>query len=231
MPIRLNPQRTCAHRFARRFVIAGAFSTLLCASVTKEAFAGSPLALDCLPPSTPVVSVTEVGATHVSFAWSSSDDGPYVWYTLYQDGVPISGLEAAETGTAYLLEPATSYVFTVRARDFGGNFSPLSEPLLVTTAPADGSDATPPSVPADIVSDVFDNEISLRWTAAVDDRDAQSLLRYEVFVNGVLSDVAAGGRTQAVVYGVNGDNAIEIVAIDTAGNRSAPLQTTIHVVF
>jgi hypothetical protein len=40
-----------------------------------------------------------------------------------------------------------------------------------------------------------------------------------VFVNGVLSDIAIGSG-RSIVYGEPGLNTIEVVAIDTAGNRS-----------
>ena len=44
-------------------------------------------------------------------------------------------------------------MFTVSARDVDGNVSPLSDPLLVTTAPAYSDDRTPPTQPANITAE------------------------------------------------------------------------------
>jgi len=49
------------------------------------------------------------------------------------------------------------------------------------------------------------------------------------FVNGGLQDVLFGSGGQSIVYGDPGDNWIEVVASDTAGNASAP--ATIAVAF
>jgi large repetitive protein len=186
---------------------------------------------DTSPPTEPAVTVTDIGVTHVSFNWHSDDDGPWVWYTLFQDGVPRQSLTASEIGTAYLLEPETTYTFTVQARDYGANLSPLSDPIVVTTLAANPDDVTPPTVPTGLVWDVFDNEISLRWTASTDDHDPQNLLRYDVAVNGVVDDITVGGRTQTIVYGVNGQNLVTVEAVDTAGNRSAAASAMIPVEF
>jgi len=71
-----------------------------------------------------------------------------------------------------------------------------------------------------------DGEINLRWTASTDDTDPQAFIRYDVFVNGVLSDIAVG-RTRSIVYGVGGTNIIEVVAKDSAGNVSTPATVTV----
>ncbi|HEY3497861.1 MAG TPA: fibronectin type III domain-containing protein [Polyangiaceae bacterium] len=186
---------------------------------------------DVTPPTQPEVAVTDVGATHVSFAWSSIEDGDWVWYTLFQDGIPILFQTASEEGTAFLLEPNTTYTFTVQARDLPGNQSPLSEPVVVTTAPDNPLDTIPPSVPTGLVWDVFDNEISLRWSPSSDNHDPPNLLHYDIFVNGTLADVAVGGSTQEVVFGVNGMNLVEITGTDTAGNTSAAASAMIPVEF
>src|SRR4029450_12091018 len=41
---------------------------------------------DTTPPTKPVVSVTDVGPTHVSLAWSSVEDGPSVWFNVTMNG-------------------------------------------------------------------------------------------------------------------------------------------------
>src|SRR5688500_19320478 len=49
------------------------------------------LPLDKQAPTVPVFSVTSVGTRHISLAWSSTDDAPFISYKVYKDGVPISG--------------------------------------------------------------------------------------------------------------------------------------------
>ena len=48
---------------------------------------------DTVAPTQPLVSITDVGATHVSLLWSSIEDGPNVWYTVFMNGngVPSTG--------------------------------------------------------------------------------------------------------------------------------------------
>jgi hypothetical protein len=40
-------------------------------------------------PTKPVVGVLDVGPTHASLNWSSTDDGSIIWYTIYIDGGPV----------------------------------------------------------------------------------------------------------------------------------------------
>jgi chitodextrinase len=184
---------------------------------------------DNVAPQTPQLSVTDVGPTHVSLAWSAIDDSPNLWHTLYRDGVPVIFMTRNTTGTAFLLEPETTHTFTVRSRDFAGNLSPFSEPVTVTTDPVNPNDHTPPTVPANLYADTFgDLEINLTWTQSTDDFDAQWIIRYDVFVNGVLSDIAIGSG-RSIVYGEPGLNTIEVVAIDTAGNRSEPASVLVQL--
>jgi chitin-binding protein len=45
-------------------------------------------------PTTPVVELLDVGPTHASLAWSSTDDGSTIWYTISIDGQPVSTLNS-----------------------------------------------------------------------------------------------------------------------------------------
>src|SRR5688500_2044231 len=40
-------------------------------------------------PTKPVVGVLDIGPTHASLNWSSTDDGSIIWYTIYIDGEPV----------------------------------------------------------------------------------------------------------------------------------------------
>jgi chitodextrinase len=184
---------------------------------------------DTSPPERPLLSVTGVEATQINLAWSSIDDGPFVFYSIFMNGAPLSQGLATTSGTVSLLNPDTTYTFTVEARDNGINWSQPSEPVTVTTKPSNPNDRTPPSSPTELrASDAHEGEIILRWNLSTDDLDAQSIIRYDVYVNGILSDIVIG-RGRSLVYGINGLNTISVVAVDTAGNASSPITTTIEL--
>jgi hypothetical protein len=186
------------------------------------------LPLDTTPPWTaPIVSVGEVGANYAYISWTrAEDDGPYhyaheVWLNgalLYKSYYPK---DVTNTVLRYL-QPATAYTVQVRTYDFGNNPSPLSAPVSFTPPPANPNDTTPPTVPANVFAYSFgDLEMQLSWTQSTDDFDAQSNIRYDVYVNGRFEDVVFGSGGPRVIYGEFGDNVIEVFATDTAGNTSA----------
>ena len=41
-----------------------------------------------------VVTLLDVGPTHASLTWSSTDDGPFIWYTISIDGDPVPTLNS-----------------------------------------------------------------------------------------------------------------------------------------
>jgi hypothetical protein len=58
------------------------------------------------------------------------------------NGAPLSQGLSATSGTVGLLEPATTYTFTVEARDNGITWSPPGDPVTATTAPSNPDDVT-----------------------------------------------------------------------------------------
>jgi chitinase len=127
------------------------------------------------------------------------------------------------------LEPKTTYTFTVQARDFGGNLSPISDPVTVTTQPSNPNHVTPP--PMNLGENHWgDGEIHVSWTQSTDDLDEQRFIRYDVYVNGVLSDMTVGSGF-SIVYslGTGGLVTVSVIAVDTAGNESAPASITIDM--
>jgi chitinase len=136
-----------------------------------------------------------------------------------------------ETGTLLsLLAPETTYTFTVRARDFANLMSPMSDPVTVTTNPANPNDVTPPSTPTLGVSTWGDCEVELDWTESTDDLDPQWLIEYQMFVNGVYDGSTTQRVTRSVSYGNrDGSNTFEVVAVDTAGNRSGSAEFTLDL--
>ncbi|MER5886636.1 glycosyl hydrolase family 18 protein [Streptomyces sp. NPDC001941] len=91
---------------------------------------------DPVPPTAPAdLRSTAKSSTSVSLAWGAATDNQgVVAYDVYRDGalartVPASATTAVVDG----LSPATTYAFTVRARDAADNTSPASNSLSVTT--------------------------------------------------------------------------------------------------
>jgi chitinase len=188
---------------------------------------------DTAPPTVPVVSVPDVGRNHISLAWLATDDqggSAPLYFTITVNGGPDPyGFTWDMSRTYYALQPATTYTFTVRAKDYAGNWSAPSNPLSVTTKALDPSDKQPPSVPTNVRADNYGDgstEIDLSWTASTDNADSQADIHYEVYVNGELSDVAFG-KTRSINYGVNGANTIAVIAVDANGNKSEAGTATI----
>jgi chitodextrinase len=182
---------------------------------------------DLAAPTKPVVSVLDVGPTHASLTWSSTDDGPTIWYSISIDGRAVTTLNS-RSATFTPLDQETIYTFTVRARDVDGNLSPVSDPVFVTTDPPNPDDHAPPTQPANIRAESDGARLIVRWDPSTDDFAPQSLIRYDVFVNGELGAVVVGSAVAEVDsdYGVN---VITIIAVDTADNESLPgTLTVIH---
>jgi hypothetical protein len=180
--------------------------------------------------STPEVSVIDVGPTHISLAWASTGGGPTLRYLVFKDGnLDRQSPTPDSSGTFYLLEPETTHTFTVQAKD-GANWSPHSNTLTVTTEPRNPNDTTPPTMPANLRIEYWGgNEIILNWDQSIDDLDPQWIIRYDLYVNGVLENINVGsGRSH--LYIVEGLNTITVIAIDTAGNESAVATTTFRCV-
>jgi chitodextrinase len=179
---------------------------------------------DTTPPAKPSVTVTDVGATHVSLSWSSVDNGANLWFMVFRDGLQVLTADRATSKDFGFLQPETTYTFTVQARDFGGNSSPVSDPVVVTTEARDATDTAPPSTPSNLRTFLAgpDGETWLDWDQSTDNVTSQSLIVYEVFINGVF-DSAVFGYGRAIVYGPpRSRNTYSIVAVDESGNRSAP---------
>jgi chitodextrinase len=189
------------------------------------------------PPTTPSgLTVEAVDNSKVLLQWTSSTDdwGP-VRYEVLVDGVPTPNAWSTvipgtfpppPTQGAWVrqLEPATSYAFAVRAIDGNGNVSASSNTDTATTEPS--SDTVAPTTPTLLSvsvggTGVCPEELWTRWTGSTDDVDG-AFVEYEFRINGVINEVIPGG-TQTVAYtDVLGTNTVTIVAVDRAGNASAP---------
>lgn len=122
------------------------------------------------------------------------------------------------------LDPGGSYSIAVQAEDESGNLSAPSAAVTVTTAPS--ADVTAPTSPVLLRASSggtgsCPEEIWAGWTAVTDDGPA-SEIEYEFRINGVINEVAAS-FTETIAYTeVRGSNTVTVVAVDRAGNASAP---------
>jgi hypothetical protein len=114
----------------------------------------------------------------------------------------------------------------------GGSFSG-ADTRAITLLESSTGDTTPPSTPANLSAQLFgtgDGETELTWTASTDNATPSGLIVYEVFLNGQFDQAIGGGYTKATLYSEVGVlNTIEVVAVDGAGNRSAPASVTVDL--
>ena len=176
---------------------------------------------DTVPPTTPLVSVTGVGPTHVALMWSSTDNGPNIWYHVRVNGTQVMTLTRNTSQIFPLLDPQTTYTFAVQARDFANNLSAVSDPVEATTPAPNPDDVTAPTTPTLWTGYVEGCEVQLFWTESTDDFDPQFAIEYEIYLNGVHVDSSALRFTNRVIYAnQNGVNTFAVRAVDSAGNAS-----------
>ena len=196
---------------------------------------GIRLPSDTSPPTTaPVVHIDQVGSNYATISWiPAQDDGPHLSTQIYLNGTFYYGVgRGTTTATLRFLQPGTTYSLTARAVDFGNNIGPFSDPISLVTLPPNPNDHTPPSTPAWVSAYSFGDgstEMEIRWGQSTDDFDAQSNIRYDVYVNGNVEDIRFGSGGPSIAYGVFGDNTIQVIASDTAGNASPPATTTLFI--
>ena len=181
---------------------------------------------DTTPAAKPVVSSTGSGPTHVDLAWSYADSDPSPRFDIYVNGQLWYGQVAGTSKRAVFLSPGTTYTFRVRARDSAGNWSELSEPFAVTTPAADASDHEPPTTPPGFSGGVIDGatEAMVSWGNSQDNVTPQEHIRYYLYLNGQFDGATVDPYphqfTMYLTLGIV--NAIEVYAVDEAGNRSSP---------
>jgi chitodextrinase len=187
--------------------------------------AGTTPSVDTTPPSTPTgLTGAATGSTGANLSWSASTDNVGVTaYILLRNGVQIATPAAtsfADTG----LSAATTYSYTVAARDVAGNISPNSTSVSVTTASA--ADTTPPSTPTGLTGAAAGSTAAnLSWSASTDN---VGVTGYIVRRNGVqvatpaTSSFADTGLSAATTYSYT------VAARDAVGNIS-PYSTSVSV--
>ena len=99
---------------------------------------------DTTAPTAPTgLTATGTTSTSTTLGWTASTDAVGVTgYTVYRNGAQV-GTSATTRYTDTGLAAATTYSYTVRARDAAGNVSAPSAALAVTTLPAGGGTVDP----------------------------------------------------------------------------------------
>jgi len=191
------------------------------------------LLADTTPAARPVVSSAGTGPTHADLTWTYADVDPSPRFDVYVNGQLWFGQIAGTSKRISFLTPGATYTFRVRARDSAGNWSDLSEPLVVTTPAADPNDHQAPTTPPGFWGGVIDGatEAMVFWGASTDNVTPQQHIRYYLYVNGQFDGATVDPYPhQFNMYLTLGIvNTIEVYAVDEAGNRSAPATLTVDL--
>src|SRR3989449_947147 len=130
--------------------------------------AGTTPSVDTTPPSTPTgLTGAAAGSTGANLSWSAStDDVGVTAYILLRNGIQV----ATPATTSFVdtgLSAATTYSYSVSARDAAGNISPNSASVSVTTPSA--ADTTTPSTPTGLTgAAAASTGANLSWSASTD---------------------------------------------------------------
>lgn len=176
------------------------------------------------PPGAPTGVVAEAGsATSVHVMWNAvaAGEAAVSRYEIHRGTTKVKEVPGSEhmvdvTG----LRPATTHVFTVRARDTQGRIGPRSRAVRATTPEVTAADRSAPTRPTGLrVTPVGGRAVRLVWSAAGDDRGVQS---YDVHQGGRKIHGVGGGETATVVTGLRPGTryVFSVRARDAAGNLS-----------
>jgi len=179
-------------------------------------------AADTTPPTTPTgLTAAAAGSTGANLSWSASTDNVGVTgYIVRRNGVQVA-TPATTTYADTGLSDATTYSYTVAARDAAGNISPNSTSVSITTA-----DTTPPSRPTGLTGAAAGSTgANLSWSASTDN---VGVTGYIVRRNGV--QVATPATTSYADTGLSAATTYSytVAARDAAGNIS-PNSTSVSV--
>jgi chitin-binding protein len=184
---------------------------------------------DVTPPTKPVVSASATGPTHVDLSWTCFDACPILRFDIYMNGQLLHGQVAGNSKRIVFLHPTTNYTFTVRARDAGGNWSPMSDPFVVATPQADPNDHTAPTTPPGFWGDLVGDTEAMFWFGdSTDNVTVPDLIQYHIYLNGVFDGATIHPYpNQFTVYLTPGIlNTVDLYAVDEAGNRSIAATVT-----
>jgi predicted phage tail protein len=178
---------------------------------------------DTTPPApAPQLTVNPFSPARAGFSWTRSvDNVSEVQYTLYANGIPQLSQFSYEWATLWTLTPGATYEFQVIARDVFGNAT-AGDPVSMTMPST--TDTTPPTSPTNLAGTMIENEIHMTWAQSTDDRDPQSQILYEFYLNGVMhpADDLFGDSGLVYCREASGTTTVVAKAVDSSGNRSGP---------
>jgi chitodextrinase len=177
---------------------------------------------DTQAPTAPTLAEAGKTDTTISLNWSGSTDNVGVTgYTVYKDGTLENTLGNVLNYNVSVLNPNTSYSFTVKALDAAGNESALSNTLSVTTSSS--ADTQSPTAPTLVENGKTETTVNLSWSGA---NDNVGVTGYKVYTGSSLtttlnnvSSYQITGLTAATAY------QFKVKAIDAAGNESIDSNT------
>lgn len=178
------------------------------------------------PPGAPAGVTAEAGsATSVHVMWNAvaATDAGVSHYEVYRGTIKVKEVPGSEHMVDVTrLRPATTYVFTVRARDADGRLGPRSREVRATTPEANTADDTAPTRPAELRGRAAGSRAAqLSWSASTDDRGVVS---YDVYQAGTKIHSVGGNQRATVVTGLRPGTryAFTVRARDAADNLSPP---------
>ncbi|TAE76517.1 MAG: hypothetical protein EAZ84_07350, partial [Verrucomicrobia bacterium] len=179
----------------------------------------TPLVPDSEAPSAPSDFVAVPGLSHVELSWSAStDDIGVASYRILKNGnllATVNQLSFTDSG----LPSATEVDYEVFALDAVGN---ISSPAQITTSTL--TDTEGPTVPANFFATPGFVKIALSWSASTDNAGVTG---YRVYRDAVLLTTITDTAFEDANLSPGVEYRYEVVAIDSAGNESAPASTTV----
>jgi chitodextrinase len=180
-----------------------------------------------LPAAPMGVTATAGSATSVHVMWNLASENPRITrYEVYRDTTKVKEVPGSEHMVDITrLEPSTSYVFTVRARNAAGVPGPPSRPVRSTTPAAVAADGTPPTRPGSPRGRaVGDRAAQLSWARS---SDARGVASYDIYQGTSKIHSVGGAQTATVVTGLRPGTAyaFTVRARDAADNVSPPSGT------
>jgi chitodextrinase len=173
---------------------------------------------DTAAPSVPTLSCSDLTSTSVTMLWTASaDDVGVVGYDLYRGTQKVASLSASDTKFVDAsLSGATSYEYTVKARDAAGNVSDASDPRVVTTLPT--PDTRAPSAPGNLVGNTTTTAATISWTVSTDN---VGVTGYDVYRDGTYVKTVTTLTFTDTNLNANTSYSYTVKAHDAAGNASA----------
>lgn len=193
-------------------------------SASQGSLAPAPLAIGILPdqqpPSVPGNLAGTPGSYSVQLTWNASTDnrGVTEYQVLRNNQLIATVANPGYTDNSLALN--TQYQYKVIARDAVGNSSAAAQ-VNVTTL----GDTEAPSSPANLAGTPGLFSVQLTWSASSDNLGVTD---YEVWRGTqLIATVASPGYTDNDLQ-INTSYLYKVIALDAAGNHSAPAQVTVQ---